>query len=402
MDGNEDIDALIGSYEDEMLETMKGMVAIPSISPSSGGEGESRRADYLQSLLASFGFNAKRYDYDDNGIKRSNVITSYGNSNRSIWIIAHIDTVAPGDLGAWSHNPFDAVVREGRIYGRGTSDNGQDVVASIYALRALKESGKALRYNFGLALVADEEVGSRWGAGRLMDEGIFGEDDMFLIPDAGSRDGGEIEIAEKGILWLRIKVIGKQIHASTPEKGINAHRHEAALITKLDRYLHDKYNSGNALFSPQVSTFEPTKHESNVDSINIVPGTDVSYIDCRVLPDYDLEGILADIRNIADEEERTKEGLKIAIEVINREDPAAPTSGDSEIVKLLSKSVREKVGVEPRLVGIGGGTVALFFRKRRLPAAVWMTDDGTAHQVDEYCTIGNIAKDAKVFASLFL
>ena len=397
----EDIDKVIDGYEGDMIETMKRMVAIPSISPASGGEGESKRADFLESIIRSMGLETKRYNYNDGKGIRSNIITRYGNADRTIWLIAHIDTVAPGDLAAWSHNPFDAVVRDGRVYGRGASDNGQDVIASIYALKAIIESGIQPKYRFGLALVADEEIGSHWGMERLMNEGIFSDKDMFVVPDAGSPDGRHIEVAEKGVLWVRIKTIGKQIHASTPMMGINANRHSASFITKLDKLLHEKYRAKNSLFNPEVSTFEPTKREPNVDSVNIIPGSDVSYIDCRVLPEYKLDDILADMRSVADEEEKSEKGLKIELEVFNRDDSAQPTSGDSEIAKLMSASVREKIGVEPVLVGIGGGTVALFFRRIGLPAVAWMLDDDTAHQIDEYCSVDHLTKDAKVFARLF-
>jgi succinyl-diaminopimelate desuccinylase len=398
---NTNLDVIIDGYRDEIVETMKRMIAIPSISPSSGGEGESKRADFLQALLESFGLKTKRYDYKDGKSTRSNLVAKYGNAKSTIWLIAHIDTVAPGDLKAWSHDPFDAIVKDGRIYGRGTSDNGQDVIASIYALKAIIDSKLSPKYNFGLALVADEEVGSAWGMGRLVEEGIFNSSDMFVVPDAGSAGGDEIEIAEKGALWIKISTIGKQIHASTPDKGINAHRHAASLITKIDRFLHEKYSASNPMFDPRVSTFEPTKHELNVDSVNIVPGSDVSYIDCRVLPDYSLDEVLKDIKILAEEEEKTEDGLKINIETVNRSDTAQPTSGDSDIIMMLTKSVGNKLGIKPKLVGIGGGTVAFFLRKKGFPVGVWMIDDGTAHQIDEYCTISNITTDAKVFAGLF-
>ena len=395
------LDNIIDGYRDEIIETMKRMIAIPSISPSSGGDGESKRADFLQSLLESFGLKTKRYDYKDGQNTRSNLIAEYGSAKNTIWLIAHIDTVAPGDLKAWSHDPFDAAVKDGRIYGRGTSDNGQDVIASIYALKSIIDSKISPKYNFGLALVADEEVGSTWGMEKLVEEGIFKDSDMFVVPDAGSASGNEIEIAEKGALWIKISTMGRQIHASTPDKGINAHRHAASLITKIDRFMHEKYSATNPLFNPKVSTFEPTKHELNVDSVNIVPGSDVSYVDCRVLPDYNLDEVLNDFEMLAKEEEKTEDGLKIGIDIVNRSDTAQPTSGDSEIIRMLSESVNSKLGMKPVLVGIGGGTVAFFLRKKGFPVAVWMIDDGTAHQIDEYCTISNITTDAKVFASLF-
>ncbi len=399
--GQSATDKLIEDSRAAAVQTLKAMVAIPSISPLSGGEGESKRADYLKSLLESFGFKVNRYDYNDGKAIRSNLVVKHGDFASTIWIIAHIDTVSPGDLSLWTHNPFEAYEEEGKIFGRGTSDNGQDVVAGIYALKAVRDSGMQNGYNFGLALVADEEIGSVYGIQKLMQEGIFGDNDLFLVPDAGSSDGNEIEIAEKGVLWLKFTTIGKQVHASTPGKGINAYKHAMHFLDGLEDFLYSKYNARDKLFNPDYSTFEVTKHEPNTDSTNIIPGIDVSYMDCRVLPNYRLDEILEDIAIKAREEEKTAEGLQIKTDIFNREDPAQPTSADSPIVQMLNRKVSEKLGVSPHTLGIGGGTCALFFRRKGFPAAVWSIDDDMAHQPNEYCNIQDMLNDAKVFASLF-
>ncbi|MGC9190290.1 MAG: M20 family metallo-hydrolase [Candidatus Micrarchaeia archaeon] len=395
------IDKLIEESKEDAIKTMKEMIAIPSISPMSGGEGESKRADYLQALLKSFGFEVKRYDYNDGKALRSNLVVKQGNFASTIWIIVHIDTVSPGDLSLWKHNPFEAYVEDGKIFGRGTSDNGQEVIASIYALKAVKESGIQKGYNFGLAMVADEELGSKYGVQKLLQENIFGNNDLFLVPDAGSKSGDKIETAEKGLLWLKFTITGKQVHASTPNKGVNAYKHAMHFLDRLQDFLYDKYNATDSLFYPSYSTFEVTKHEPNVESTNIIPGTDISYMDCRVLPSYKLDDIIADISARAEEEKKTVKGLGIEIETFNREDPAQPTSIDSPIVKMLSNRISEKLKLSPRFGGIGGSTCALFFRAKGLPVAVWSIDDGMAHQPNEYCKIDDMINTAKVFASLF-
>ncbi|MGC8622993.1 MAG: M20 family metallo-hydrolase [Candidatus Micrarchaeia archaeon] len=401
-EGIDVMDKLIEESREDAIRTMKEMIAIPSISPMSGGEGESKRADYLQALLKSFGFEVKRYDYSDGKALRSNLVVKQGNFPSTIWIIVHIDTVSPGDLSLWKRNPFEAYVEDGKIFGRGTSDNGQEVIASIYALKAVKDSGIQKGYNFGLAMVADEEIGSVYGIQKLMQENIFNDNDLFLVPDAGSKSGDLIEIAEKGILWLKFIVTGKQVHASTPNKGVNAYKHAMHFLDRLQDFLYSKYSATDNLFYPKYSTFEVTKHEPNTESTNIIPGTDISYMDCRVLPSYKLDDIIADIKARAEEEEKATKGLKIEIQIFNREDPAQPTSADSPIVKMLSSRISEKLKISPRVGGIGGGTCALFFRARGLPAAVWSIDDGMAHQPNEYCNIEDMISDAKVFASLFV
>ncbi len=390
---------MINSYKDEILKTAKAMISIKAISPESGGEGESKRADYLSGLLSGMGFKVDRYEYKDGkGVMRPNLAVVFGNNERTLWIVSHMDTVSEGDLSLWTHDPFTLYVEGDKLYGRGINDDGQDVLSGIYALKALKESGAKLRYNYGLALVADEELGSRFGIEKLIEEGIFKEEDMFIVPDGGNERGDEIEVAEKGILWVKVSVHGKQVHASTPAMGVNAYRKAIEFIGAADRLLHEKYAARNPIFQPDVSTFEMTKHEKNTDSVNIIPGLDVSYIDCRVLPEYSLDSVLEDLKKLAASKDFLN--VRIDIEAFNREDAAEPTPADSEIAKLTEKSVKAIANIEPRMVGIGGGTCAAFFRKKGMPAVVWSKKFDIAHQPNEYALLSDILLDAKVFADM--
>ena len=104
------------------------------------------------------------------------------------------------------------------------------------------------------------------------------------MPDAGSEDGTMIEVAEKSILWLRLTLLGQQGHASRPQRAENTLRAAAHVIVALDE-LHREFPGQNPLFRPPESTFEPTRKEANVGNINTIPGRDVFYLDCRVLPE---------------------------------------------------------------------------------------------------------------------
>src|SRR5271155_3295404 len=81
----------------ELFDTYSRLIAIESISPESGGHGESKRADFLEKLIRSWGLKPRRFDYIDNyKTKRSNLVVKYGKNKKTIWILAHIDTVAVG------------------------------------------------------------------------------------------------------------------------------------------------------------------------------------------------------------------------------------------------------------------------------------------------------------------
>jgi succinyl-diaminopimelate desuccinylase len=143
-----------------------------------------------------------------------------------------------------------------------------------------------------------------------------------------------------------------------------------------------------------------TKHEKNVDSVNIIPGTDVSYIDCRVLPEYSLDDVMKDVKEIAKSEQFKDVG--IGIEQFNRQDSAPVTDYNSEIVKLLDSAIMDLRGTKTTKIGVGGGTCAAFSRKKGIQSVVWGTQDEMAHQPNEYTDISKILSDAKVYAYLFL
>ncbi len=396
-------EADLGKFFDakEMAETLSRMISIKAISPASGGAGEMERANFLKSILKNWGFDVNEYDYvDAYNVKRPNLVVKYGNNPRTLWIVPHMDTVSEGSIEAWHTDPFNGVIKDGRVYGRGSIDDGQSLVGAMYALKAVKDSGIGMKYNFGLAIVADEELGSAYGIERLINEkALFSESDMFLVPDWGTSSGDKVEVAEKSVLWLKFTFEGKQVHASTPNEGANALRAAIKFFCKLDEFLHDKYNIRNPIFEPQESTFEMTKHEKNVDSINIVPGREVFYMDSRILPDYDINEVIESIEKFT----KTKEFGNVAISMSIEDKSEAPTAtpANAEIVSILQKTVKRYRGIEPKPVGIGGATCATFFRRKGFPTAVWMTGDDVAHQPNEYASIDNLVNDAKVFAGLF-
>jgi succinyl-diaminopimelate desuccinylase len=395
-DDRRDAEEAVRGYEGEMTRTLLKMIPIRAISPESGGEGESKRADFLEKILRGWGLKPKRYEYKDkSGVKRPNLVVKYGNKKRTLWVMAHIDTVSEGDRSLWKTDPFEGILKDGRVYGRGSQDNGQGVVASMYALKALL--GGRLKYNFGLVLAADEELGSSYGCRKLVKEGIFRKGDMFLVPDAGNPLGDAIEIAEKGRLVLKVTVIGKQAHAASPDDGINALREAARYMLEADAYLHGKYPKKTRLFPRLGSTFEMTKHEKNVDSINIIPGREVYYMDCRVIPEYDLTGIVNELRRLG-----KKCAARIRIDVENREAAAPAERPDSEVVLLLSKEIRKVLHRKARLVGIGGGTMAAIVRRAGFDAAVWTIEQNTAHQPNEYVPVEDFVNTARVLVRLFL
>jgi len=397
----------IDSFRQEMIELQMKLCAIPAISPASGGQGEGKKAKFLESYLRQSGFSEitviKAPDVDAPEGYRPNILAFYRgqSSKKTIWVMTHMDVVPPGELSLWRGDPFKAWVEKGRIYGRGVEDNQQDMVASIFAVKALIAENLKPAYDVGLALVADEETGSQKGIEYVLDNvEVFRKDDLIIVPDAGNANGTMIEVAEKSILWLKVKTLGKQAHGSTPEKGLNSFKAASFLITELQN-LYQIFNKKDRLFSPPISTFEPTKKEANIPNINTIPGEDVFYLDCRILPIFKVEEVEKEIRKLANSIEK-KFKVKIEIGIVQKAPAAPPTSPKAPVVQALKKAVKDVYHKEARAMGIGGGTVAALFRRAGFDAACWSRLDETAHLPNEYCLIDNMLADAKVFAHVFL
>ncbi|MBN1905443.1 MAG: M20 family metallo-hydrolase [Deltaproteobacteria bacterium] len=397
----------IDKYRDEIILFQSELTKRVALGPDNGGTGEHEKADYIvkrfEEMNPDILHEVRSPDSRAQDGYRPNIIAGWGKdeSKPVVWVLSHMDIVPPGDLSLWESAPYKVRVDGDRIIGRGVEDNQHGIVSSTLAVKAVLESG--LKYNsMGLIMVADEETGSRYGLEYLVknNKDLFKPDDLIIVPDWGAPDGSLIEVAEKSMLWLKFIVKGKQCHASTPERGNNTLFGVARLIIELEK-LKGAYNFSDELFSPPYSTFEPTKIEANVPNVNTIPGRDVFYLDCRVLPVYKTDEILKYVRKAADRIEGEL-NLEITIETVNREDASEATPVNAPVVAALKRAIKKVKGVEASTKGIGGGTVASFFRKAGFNAAVWSTCLDVAHQPNEYCRIPDIIDDIKVFASLFL
>lgn len=399
----------IERYRDAMIRMQIELTAIPALSPDNGGQGESEKARYLLKKIRALGFNLIReIDAPDgrvsSGVRPNILVTQPGKrpGGKTTWILTHLDIVPPGEKALWSEDPYKGYQKGEWIYGRGTEDNQQDIVASIFAAKALMDEGVVPENTLGLAFVADEETASRYGLAYLLQhqENPFRKSDLLVVPDSGNEDGSLIEIAEKSICWLRFKTIGKQCHASRPELGKNAFLAASHLVVRLHD-LHRIFAAVDPLYHPPASTFQPTKKEMNVPNVNTIPGEDVFYLDSRILPQYPLSDVFNQIRRMADDMEK-QFGVTIEIQTVQAVQAPSPTPGNAPVVLALQEAIRDVYQVEATPQGIGAGTVAAYFRREGYPVAVWCRIGSTAHQPDEHCLIDNMIGNAKVYAHLFL
>lgn len=406
MDMQESLRKKIEEKRELMIDLQRDLTAVPALGPENGGTGEAEKARVLAGWIEKLGLGpcADHPSPDPRvpkGERPNLVVTLPGRlAGSSFWIMTHMDIVPPGEASLWESDPYTLVVKGGTLVGRGVEDNQQSLVASVFAAACVQELGLEPARTTRLLFVSDEETGSLHGAWHVARKtSLFTPNDSALVPDSGARDGSEIEIAEKSILWLRFSTRGKQCHASVPHKGVNAFEAASHMVVRLAE-LAGAFPGVDPLFDPPVSTFAPTKKEANVPNINTIPGDDAFCLDCRILPSVDLDQVMTRIRSIADGIQRDF-GVSVEVQTIQRASSPATPAG-APIVASLKGAIRAVYGVQARTVGIGGGTVGAVLRSQGIPTAVWSRVEENAHQPNESCLVSNMMGDALVMGLLML
>ena len=153
----EKLDAYIDAHKEDMLEDLKTLVRIDSQKGEAQpgkpfGEGPAKVLDTAEAMLKKYGFQTTNYDHY--------VVTAdYSDQEKKLDILAHLDVV-PVTKNWKETEPFEPVIKDGKIYGRGTADDKGPAIAALYAMRAVKECGVPLKHSLRLILGSDEECGS--------------------------------------------------------------------------------------------------------------------------------------------------------------------------------------------------------------------------------------------------
>lgn len=395
----------LDTQADRVFDLQTKLTSFRAVGPENGGPGEGAKGAYLEGLLKEAGItDIVHVDAADErvpgGVRPNIVATLPGKSPRALWLFAHMDVVPEGEIGLWKADPW-TVRRDGDLLlGRGVEDNQQGLVSALVLALSLRELGITPELTLKLVFMSDEERGNTLGLAHVLRErpDLFPEDDLYVVPDSGSPDGTEIEIAEKSVCWFKVTVKGRQCHASTPNRGANAFVAASHAVVALGA-LDTEFAARNDLFDPAVSTFTPTRHENNVDGVNILPGQDVFWLDCRILPGTDPVKVRERIEGIT-AETVAPFGCTSEVEV-GQWQLATETRADSRVVRSLEKALAAR-GVTPRRIGIGGSTVACLLREKGLDACVWSTIIGTCHQPEEVSSIRNTLADAGTFGRMVL
>ncbi len=220
-----------------VVELTRALVAYPTINPP--GEAYTPCAEFLGKRLRQSGF-AVQYirgegaPGDSDRYPRTNVVGRFetGRPGPTIHFNGHLDVVEVGR--GWTVDPFAGVVRDGRIYGRGTCDMKGGLAAAVVAVEALLASGLPLAGAIEISGTVDEESGGFGGVAYLAGQGFFSKPrvDHVIIPEPLNVD--RVCIGHRGVWWAEVETHGRIAHGSMPFLGDCAIRHMGAFIQALE------------------------------------------------------------------------------------------------------------------------------------------------------------------------
>jgi acetylornithine deacetylase/succinyl-diaminopimelate desuccinylase-like protein len=344
------------AIEAEAVRTIQDYVRINTSNPPGD---VTKAADFLVRILEREGIPVRRYEP---GPERSIVLARLKGSGtgKPLLLLHHMDVV-PTDPSRWQRDPFGGEIAEGRIWGRGAMDMKGLGVVQLLSFITLKRQNVPLTRDVILMAVPDEEVGGTLGA-KWMLQNHFGEIDPEFILDEGgfgSRDlftAGKlvfgIAVAEKKILWLKLRAEGVAGHGSQPHDQNPNDRLVRALAHLLGEPLPSASFAVLDTMKSRVGTLAPNKFNNAIQrstisltslrsgvgdppKANVIPSIAEATIDCRVMPGTSKEQWMAEIRRrLADAE--------IKIEILYEGEDPVVTTQDSPFYRALESAVKRR------------------------------------------------------------
>lgn len=394
--------ATIDSMREEMVDFLKALIAIPSDNPPGIYEEISA---YLAECYRDLGLESQVVKVPDELLKAQNLETSRynvvgalrGRSGKPRLIMnPHIDAVPPAT--GWTYPPYVGTEVNGKIYGRGASDSKGQCVVYAYALAALMRCGVRLEGDAVIVATADEESGGVLGAGWMLEQG-YGAGD-WAVSEGNTYD---IVNALDGCLHLKVKVVGKAAHASTPQYGIDSIEKMSKVLSKLYEY-RDKIL---ARHSSVPGIDHPTMVVGTVQGgvkTNVVPSECTITIDRRIIPEENAAEVEEELRNAALSAKEADPEMNVQFERVMLADSYGPVPTGSILIKTLQKNAAAVTGLEPKVKGLGGfGDARFYWNMARMPSVMYGAGPAgyvgsNAHGPDENVDIDDLVKAAKVMA----
>jgi acetylornithine deacetylase/succinyl-diaminopimelate desuccinylase family protein len=371
------------AYSSPVLTLLADLVRINSVNPAyEGGQSEAGIVKYLEDYFRQHAIETWEQEVLPG---RPNLIAMLPGRNRFRRLIfeAHTDTVYAGGMDI---PPFDPVISEGRIYGRGSCDTKGGLAAMAFAAVSLKKAGIVPGCEIWVVAAADEEHSFRGVRGLL--EGL--EATAAVVSEPTEM---RVAIASKGVLRWRIKCHGKAVHSSKPHLGVNAISNMARVVLALEEKNGDLQSAPHPLLG--VATLNVGLIEGG-RQVNVVPDLCVIDVDRRLLPGEKIPDVLAHYGRLLDPE------LGAEFERPMLEDEAFETSRDEPIVQCAIR-VSQELGMGPEPIGVPFGTDASKFSRHGIPSIICGPGSiDQAHGAIEYIECAQVEQAVEFYRHLMI
>jgi succinyl-diaminopimelate desuccinylase len=380
-----------------LVDFTRELVRIPSVFDPSTGRNEQPAADAVASQMRYFGWQVA---IDEVAPGRPNVIATIegGRPGPTLCFEGHTDVVTEGDASQWADDPFGAVVRDSKLYGRGSADMKSGLAAAMWATHEVARRGP-FPGRIVVAALVDEE-GMMSGVKQFVANGFTNGIDAAICCEP---EGGEVCHTSKGAIRLRVDFRGAMAHGAMPFMGKNPNRAVGNLLTALadlqdelqadypaDQYLGDVWVTPTVLRSGEAV------------QMNVMPADASAWLDLRTIPSVNHDTLIARIHALA-MAAGDDLGIPAKVSVID-DRPAVFTSASSLLVRSVRDAHCAILGEAARLGGVPGSTDGTVLTSRTgMPTVVYGPGGKwIAHQVNEFVALSDIERHAEVYVEAAL
>jgi len=372
----------------ELATLLSDLVAINSVNPDlvQGGAGEGDIADYI----ANWGRGASLdVHVQQTAPYRPNVILIARGSGggKSLMLNAHTDTVGVSDM----ESPFQPLIRDGRLFGRGAYDMKSGLAAAMLALKAARDMN--LRGDVMLSAVVDEEYGSI-GAEALLADWERWPADAVLIAEPTEV---EISIAHRGFVWVDIETIGVAAHGSRPRLGVDAIAKMGKLLVALDAHdqamraapTHELLGSGS-LHASLISGGE---------EISMYPAHCQLQVERRTIPGETQNSVEAEITDILAEIAAADPDFKAQAKATFSRSPYH-IEAEHPLVQRLKRIAEAQLGHDLPLIGSSWWMDSALFGDAGIPTIVLGPAGAGAHAIEEWVDLASVERCRQIYTDL--
>lgn len=378
------------NLREQAIRVAQELVRVPSEAPPGN---EQKVAEKIARLLSEGGLKVQLMPV---ATGRPNVIAiARGNApGPTLLYHGHLDVVPAGELSFWHFKPYDGVICNGKLYGRGAADMKGGLAAMASAAMQLKKDNVPLRGNLVLAFTVDEEV-TNLGTKKLIAERFRA--DWAIV---GEPTNLEIALGHRGVVALRIQLTGRASHAAQSEKGINAIDKALNLMNELQRFKKTISMRCHPLLG--CSSLNVTTIRGGT-KVNIIPDTCELMIDRRLIPGETKESVEAEITTVLSMLGAADPEFQAVLTTTTYCPPGA-IAADHPLVEALSTAAYDVIGAWPSRKGFEATCEAsLLMQELGIPTVIFGPGRiDQAHNADEYVETAQIGIAAEVYYRLAL